>query len=169
VRKYWVGLSIFGVVAAHVSAGEILEATCPCGYVAGDLWTGGGLEDPFLKFDVYYCPAWKEIVSVSFDGAPLFGEAVGHDLAPIRVSQEIWSFIQEHQAEYDAFLGNWRPPDEVGDDEFAAGARVESGGRAGETPPSLLRVRDPLSEGALFVCPRCSQKELTFRQVGWWD
>jgi hypothetical protein len=163
------GLCIFLAAAAGVGAGEILEAACPCGYAAGNLWTGGGLEDPFLRFDVYYCSEWKEIVSVRFDGAPLFGTAVGRDLTPIRTTQEIWTFIQEHQAEYDAFLATWRPPDEVPADGFPADARVETGAHAGETPPSLLRVRDPLAAGALFFCPRCSQQRLAFRQAGWWD
>jgi len=94
VRKYVIIWGVVLTAAVSAGAGEILEASCPCGYAAGDLWIGGGLEDPFLRFDVYYCAAWKEIVSVSFDGAADFGAAVGRDLTPIRTSEEIWTFIR---------------------------------------------------------------------------
>lgn len=155
--------------AATAAAGEILEASCPCGYAAADLWVGNGLEDPFLCFDIYYCAEWKEIVSASFDGAPAFGAALGRDLTPIRTTEEIWAFIRENQSTYDTFIRDWFPPDKINPDAFPAGARVESGAHAGETPPGLLRVRDPLAAGAAFFCPRCAQRRLTFRQTGWWD
>ena len=121
--------------------GSMLEAKCPCGYVASGIFTGIGMQG--IGVEPGICHKCREIVSVA---THQFDMSAG--LPSIKNKRLRCSKCGRKPQMLELIM---QPPPETEDEEFS------------------FSHQGNLDPEAVYICPKCDQKTLKLYAMGIWD